>query len=353
MNNLTVSIVTATYNSGNFIERCMKTVAEQSCLNNIEHIIVDGRSTDSTLSIVSSFQHVKKIISENDRGIYHAFNKGLSVATGDIVYFLNSDDYLFDSNVISDVIDVFLSDDNIDFVAAKVLAVNPETGEEKLIPFGENNEVLQKKPCHQGFFCRRKIFEELGCFNECFSISADKYFMKQVMSSKIGLYSDKVVAYYQLGGFSSRDISKFRLEEFLTENLLGERVIPVSEYYENISSKVSILSCLRSLFFRFLRNEISVENLKHERIAIFGAHELSIIFYEALNSMDIETLGMFVTDFSYLTLDCGYDVVELEEMKACSPSIIINCVEGASFEQINELLESEFKGARVLDWKSF
>src|SRR6187551_1615082 len=93
---LTVSIITATYNSEKTIKHTLTSIASQD-YRHIEHIIIDGQSTDNTLSIIREFPHVTKIISETDSGIYDAMNKGLQVCTGEIIGLLNSDDFYVSS----------------------------------------------------------------------------------------------------------------------------------------------------------------------------------------------------------------------------------------------------------------
>ena len=92
---LKISIITPTFNSEKYLERCIKSIQSQD-YNNIEHIIIDGDSTDETRNIIKKYQNNKTIlISEKDDGIWDAMNKGLKIASGDIVGFLNSDDYYY------------------------------------------------------------------------------------------------------------------------------------------------------------------------------------------------------------------------------------------------------------------
>jgi len=93
-----ISIITVAYNSDKTIEETLKSVAEQTH-SDIEHIIVDGGSTDNTLEIVNKYPHVSKLVSEPDEGIYDAMQKGVKLATGDVIGVLNSDD-LFDSATV-------------------------------------------------------------------------------------------------------------------------------------------------------------------------------------------------------------------------------------------------------------
>ena len=96
-----ISIITTSYNSQETIFETLKSVNSQS-YNNIEHIIVDGESSDRTLEIVDRFDHVAQIISERDSGVYEAMNKGIRASSGDIIGFLNSDDYFFSNDIMKE-----------------------------------------------------------------------------------------------------------------------------------------------------------------------------------------------------------------------------------------------------------
>src|SRR5688500_11453042 len=97
-----ISIITVTHNSAATIRDTLESVGQQDYLD-IEHIIVDGRSTDNTLSIINQFPYISKILSERDGGMYDAMNKGIALATGDIIGILNSDDVYNNNRVISKV----------------------------------------------------------------------------------------------------------------------------------------------------------------------------------------------------------------------------------------------------------
>ena len=117
-----VSIITVAFNSAATIAHCMQSVLDQS-YSNIEYIVVDGLSKDNTLNIVREFEPLfagkMRWISENDNGIYDAMNKGLHMATGDVVGILNSDDFFTDNDVIEKVAQAF-TDDKIDAVYGDV-----------------------------------------------------------------------------------------------------------------------------------------------------------------------------------------------------------------------------------------
>src|SRR5690349_20089891 len=105
-NSIKISVITVAYNSGSTIADTLISVKNQS-YSNIEHIVKDGKSCDQTASIIKSFPHVSKFISEKDNGIYDAINKGLQVATGDVIGILHSDDIYSDDHVIQKVANYF------------------------------------------------------------------------------------------------------------------------------------------------------------------------------------------------------------------------------------------------------
>ena len=124
--NLKITIITVCYNSEKTIKTTLGSVANQT-FEKIEHLIIDGKSTDKTISIVKEYSHVKKIISEPDKGIYDAMNKGIKIASGDIIGFLNSDDLYINNEVISKVVSEFKKDPLLDACYADLIYVNHVT----------------------------------------------------------------------------------------------------------------------------------------------------------------------------------------------------------------------------------
>jgi glycosyltransferase involved in cell wall biosynthesis len=120
-----ISIITATYNSEAHIADCVRSVNSQT-YDNIEHIIIDGASKDNTINIIEETPNrVTKIVSEPDKGIYDAMNKGIKAATGDVIGILNSDDFFTSDDVIETVVDAF-SNSDIDALYGDVHFVNPD-----------------------------------------------------------------------------------------------------------------------------------------------------------------------------------------------------------------------------------
>ena len=119
-----ISIITIAFNAEATLANTLNSVFTQS-YKNIEHIIIDGKSNDKTLKICNDFPHISKIISESDKGVYDAFNKGLRLATGEIVGFLNSDDVFYNENSVQEIVNAFLSNE-ADIVYGDLNYINGE-----------------------------------------------------------------------------------------------------------------------------------------------------------------------------------------------------------------------------------
>ena len=169
-----ISIITISFNAKATIEKTLQSVANQS-YKNIEHIIVDGGSKDNTLEICNSFPHVSKIISEPDRGVYDAFNKGLKLATGDIIGFLNADDVFFNENSVQEIAKAF-SENKTHIVYGNLDYIN-ENGKVIRNWMSRTYEIgLIKKawmPAHPTFYCKKEVYDRLGGYNDSFKIGGD------------------------------------------------------------------------------------------------------------------------------------------------------------------------------------
>ena len=131
-----ISIITISFNANDTIEKTLKSVVGQS-YKNIEHLIIDGGSKDNTIDICKSYSHISKILSEPDKGVYDAFNKGIKLATGDVIGFLNADDTFYNENSIQDIVDAF-SNNETDIVYGNLDYVNEEG---KLLGIGSQNPM--------------------------------------------------------------------------------------------------------------------------------------------------------------------------------------------------------------------
>jgi glycosyltransferase len=206
-----ISIITATYNSSATVRDTLSCIASQQYAN-IEHIIVDGLSKDNTLTIVKEFPHVAKVISEKDKGIYDAMNKGVQLATGDIIGILNSDDFYTEPAVLSKVAKAF-EDPAVEAVYGDLQYVNPTNVQ--LVTRTWRSGRFQKRslyfgwmPPHPTFFVRRHIYEKCGNFNTTLRSAADYELMLRVLL-KYGAgvhYIPEVLVKMRAGGMSNASL---------------------------------------------------------------------------------------------------------------------------------------------------
>ncbi len=212
MNNpLTVSIITVCYNSAKTIEQTIQSVLSQDYANNIEYIIVDGGSTDGTLDIIRKYQDkISFVISEPDKGIYDAMNKGIARANGDIVGLLNADDIYADEKVISTLQAVMQSPaiqacygDLIYFSGNNV---------EKIVRYWRSRDfkigLFAKGWCppHPTFFVKRQVYLQHGVFDTSYRMGNDVELMMRFLEKyKIACaYIPQVLVKMRIGGVSNR-----------------------------------------------------------------------------------------------------------------------------------------------------
>ncbi len=219
-----VSIITVCYNSAATLEKTILSVINQT-YSNIEYIIIDGNSNDSSVQLIKSYQErITKWISEPDKGLYDAINKGIKYATGDIIGLLNSDD-TFQSNKVIDEIVSFHTSNLIDASIGNILQHNKEGN---ILRFYTskfwNPEKLKigSMPPHPSIFIKRTLFDNYGLYSTDFKIAADyelitRYFLKNKINWK---YSGITTTSMLIGGVSSSGLkSYFRITKEITKAL--------------------------------------------------------------------------------------------------------------------------------------
>ena len=162
MHQTKISIITVCFNASQTIEATIKSVVGQT-YSNIEYIIVDGLSTDNTLKIVGKYKHrIAKIVSEKDKGLYDAMNKGVKMAKGQIVYFLNADDVLVDKNIIREIMEEFEKDSKLDLVFGEIYFFYPKENKTVRIKrnFSENDLKNGLMIPHKGSFIKKKWLQK-------------------------------------------------------------------------------------------------------------------------------------------------------------------------------------------------
>lgn len=208
---MTVSIITITYNSAATLPATLESVIRQDYAQ-IEHILVDGNSKDDTKQILEEYAaHRSNVhyVSEKDSGIYNAINKGIRLATGDVIGILNSDDVLASPHVIRHIVEAFQAADQPNVVYGDLLYCNGE----KVIRKWKSNVFNPKSlkygwmPPHPTFYCRKNVYEEQGLYDEHFRISADYDFMLRVFKQNYRVtYLPEVLVRMATGGASNRNL---------------------------------------------------------------------------------------------------------------------------------------------------
>jgi glycosyltransferase len=207
-----VSVITAVFNGKDTIGDALTSVSRQT-YKNIEHLIIDGGSTDGTLEVIERFKdRTTKIVSEPDNGIYDALNKGIGLASGDVIGLLHGDDFYAHDKVLESVVRVF-KEQNVDSCYGDLLYVH-KNDTEKVIRYWKASEYHPGKfrygwmPPHPTFFVRREMYEKYGYFNTDFRIAADYELMLRFLEKhRISTYYiPEVFIKMRLGGASNKSL---------------------------------------------------------------------------------------------------------------------------------------------------
>jgi glycosyltransferase involved in cell wall biosynthesis len=210
-----ISIITVCYNSAETIEKTILSVASQT-YKNIECIIIDGKSKDNTVEIVKKHETIiTKWISETDKGLYDAMNKGIAMATGDLIGILNSDDTFCNSTVLEDIA-AFHSTNSIDASVGNIIQ-HKEDGSIVRLYSSKNWSPTKLSigfmPPHPSIFFKRTLFDKFGIYDLGFKIGADyelitRFFLKNKISWK---YSGITTTAMLVGGLSSSGTASYQL----------------------------------------------------------------------------------------------------------------------------------------------
>lgn len=210
-----ISIITVCYNSATTIEKTILSVASQT-YKNIEYIIIDGNSNDNTLAVINNNQDkITNWISEPDKGLYDAMNKGIELATGDIIGILNSDD-TFNSKTVIEEIANFHSQNKIEASIGNIIQ-HKENGKIVRLYSSKNWNPEKLKigfmPPHPSIFFKKELFNKFGKYDLGFKIGADyelitRFFLKKNIAWK---YSGITTTAMLVGGLSSSGSSSYQL----------------------------------------------------------------------------------------------------------------------------------------------
>lgn len=214
-----ISIITVCRNSAKYLESCINSTINQSH-KDIEYIVIDGASTDGTLSLLKSkYDKLITLVSEPDDGIYDAMNKGINLANGEIIGFLNSDDFYENDKVISKVANLFKNDTSLDCCYADLIYVN-RSDTSKNIRYVKSSNFKKGLfyegwcPPHPTFFVRKSIYEKYGNFNLNYKIASDVDLMIRFLEVH-GInttYIPEVWVKMRIGGTTNKSIRNIFLQ---------------------------------------------------------------------------------------------------------------------------------------------
>lgn len=206
-----ISIITVCYNSVETIEDTLKSIASQT-YPHIEHIVIDGGSTDGALAVLERYRaQIAVLISEPDRGIYDAMNKGLARATGEVIGFLNADDYYAGPEVIATIARAFQREKGIEGVYGDLLYIDPKKSN-RVVRYWQSNPFKPGAflkgwcPAHPTFYVRKSVYDRYGVFDLNYKMGNDVELMMRFMECQ-GIsthYLPEVLVHMRVGGASNQ-----------------------------------------------------------------------------------------------------------------------------------------------------
>ena len=241
-----VTIITTCYNSALTIEKTINSVISQD-YKEIEYLIIDGLSTDETLQITSKYKsQISRIISEPDKGIYDALNKGLNVSNGDIIGFVHSDDILANNSVITDIVNMF-KENKFDILWGDLIIKNIISKKIKRFYSGKkidkNSFDIGVMPPHPATFIRTKVYKKFGSFNTLYKIASDyDLLFRFIVLSEVSYgYIDKILVIMSDGGISNKSL--------LSKLLLNYEITKIHKYHKR---PIKIINFFKKIPFRIL-----------------------------------------------------------------------------------------------------
>ena len=229
---LKISIVTVTYNSQKTIKKNLDSILNQT-YKEIEHIIVDNNSKDKTISISKKYPNIK-IICERDKGIYYAMNKGIHAASGDIIGFLNSDDFYYNNKVLSKVASIFKNNRHVHACYSDLIYLS-KFDLSKKVRYWKSNKFIPGSfsrgwsPPHPTFFVRLSIYRRFGNFNTNYKLAADKEIMMRFLEvHRINAqYIPEIWVKMRLGGATNKNLKNILLQNLETLKSLYKNNLPL------------------------------------------------------------------------------------------------------------------------------
>lgn len=292
-----ITIITACYNSEKTIEQTIQSVLNQT-YGNIEYIIIDGASTDGTMDVVVKYwDQIDAVVSEQDCGVYDAFNKGVHLATGEYTLFLNSDDYFYRDNVIKLLVDFIRINNNPVGVYGEILKINEQTGYMDKYSIEIDLDKMKDgiMPPHPATLLKNNVITEFGGFDLQYGIAADFDLLSKVFYKyeKEIYYHPVVISVFRLGGLSShRDTLSITKSE--TKKIINKHFPDYeTRYNEGIdyTNEFYLKKWLEQVVFQNKSFGSSLKERKVKSVVIFGSGEMALLIAQDLIKNGIQVIG--------------------------------------------------------------
>lgn len=346
-----ISVITVCYNSSATIERTIQSVIRQN-YSDLEYIIIDGGSTDGTLDVIAKYQpYISLCISEPDNGIYDAMNKGLERTTGDVVAFLNSDDW-YERDVFEKVKNYF-NGSNADMVSGNIYLHSSDGQNHKYVLDRENKEniffqVIYPQPA---LFVRKKFFEKTGGFDTSYRIAADAaWLINACIAGAEVLCVDDYFTYFRDGGISCQRKYEGYREQYkaalMCVKTKGQEhlVKKIEDYYSNI---LETIAREQKIWEAINNNTEEVKKLFYPQKSyyIWGAGMRGKACLDMLTKLEISIAGFIDQSPDKVRVE-NYPVISMEEIDRTH----CICITPKGYEKdIKELLiKSEMNADHVL-----
>lgn len=250
LNRPLVTVITVVFNGAGDLEKTLLNVLDQT-YSNVEYIVVDGGSTDGTLDIIRKYDHaIDYWISEKDAGIYDAMNKGIRLATGEWINFMNSGDLFYESTTLNSIALRLESNQQIVFGDFETFSKRHQFNVRKISgPVSMQNLVMKMPICHQSMFVNLQSFKHIGLFDTNYKICADHdWLIKALLAGKQASYVKECIALCNIDGISSTSIFQ-RKHERLTIALIHFDTLKHKIYFMAMVSfiKAPFTFCLSKL----------------------------------------------------------------------------------------------------------
>ena len=354
-----ISIITVCYNSERYIEEAIKSVLMQT-YNNIEYIVIDGKSDDGTLGIIKKYHDkIDYMISEPDSGIYEAFNKGVRASTGDIIYFLNSDDYLIYEDSIAKAAKVFMDNRELKIVYGNVLIVNDKFKSSYIFGREMGLEDFRKgyMPPHQGTFVKRELFDTYGLFVEAYKIRGDFEFMLRCfLTGTEGIqYINETIAVFREGG-KSTDYGYGKIRDKETEQIIKKYLGDMKSLDENKCKTNPDALCRLWLEFLLIGGQGITGRLRDNGIkdvAIFGTRKIALCLYNDLKKENYNIVRFLDNNTNMHGREIYGTLVEAPEwlVKNHADAVIVSIESDHDAEVIKQLYNITEGKMLIVSWK--